>query len=68
MTRQPRFQLGKEPIYRLGKIGHATDALLRVLGLSDFGDGTSTASRRIGGEPQMALIRIRIPVGRGRID
>jgi hypothetical protein len=66
MTRQSRFQLGKEPIYRLGKIGHATDALLRVLGLSDFGDGRS--SRRIGGEPQMALMRIRIPVGRGRID
>jgi hypothetical protein len=64
MNRQSRFQPGKKPVYRLGRIGYATDAFLRVLGLADFSDGTSTSSRRIGRETQKALIPIRIPVGR----
>ena len=65
MNKQSRLQLGKKPVYRLRRIGYATDALLRLLGLTDFSGNTSAASRRIGGKTQMALIPIRLPFGRG---
>jgi hypothetical protein len=67
MNKPSRFQPGKRPSYRRGKLGYATDALLRVLGLTDLDDETSSSSRRVqnrAGGTQTSLIPVRIPVRR----
>ena len=67
MNKQSRFQPGKRPSHRRGKVGDVTDALLLVLGLTDLDDGTWPSSRRVqnrAGETQTSLMPVRIAVRR----
>jgi hypothetical protein len=67
MNKQSRFQPGKRPSHRRGKVGYVTDALLRVLGLTDLDYGTWSSSRRVqnrAGETQTSLMPVRIAVRR----
>jgi hypothetical protein len=66
MNKQSRFQPGKKSSDRRGRVGYATDALLRVLGLTDLDDETSSSRRvqNLAGETQTSLIPVRIPVRR----
>jgi hypothetical protein len=67
MNKQSRFQPGKKSSDRRGRVSYATDALLRVLGLTDLDDETSSSSRRVqnlAGETQTSPIPVRIPVRR----
>ena len=68
MSKQSRFRRKKPATNRLGKAGYVTHALLRMLGLDEFNDDTSSSSRRIQNheEAQVSLVPIRIPVGRRR--
>ena len=67
MNKQSRFQPSKKSSDRRGRTGYAADALLRVLGLANLDDETSSSSRRVqslAGETQTSLIPVRIPVRR----
>jgi hypothetical protein len=71
MNKRWCFQPRKKSVtYQFSKAGYAANALFRMLGLQNFDDDTSSSSlawtQNIGGDAQMSLIPIRIPIGRRR--
>ena len=71
MNKRSSFQSRKKLVtYWLGRAGYVVNVLLRILGLNDFDDNTSSSlsrwTRNHGGDAQASLVPIRIPIGRRR--
>jgi hypothetical protein len=71
MNKQWCFQSRKKPVsYRLGKAGHAANALFRMLGLNDLDDDAPSSSspwaQNHGGDAQTSLMPVSISIGRRR--
>lgn len=71
MNKRWYFQSRKKAGHLLArKAGYAANVLFRMLGLNDFDDNTSSSpsrwTRNRGGDAQVSLVPIRIPIGRRR--